>query len=518
MFLYFNKFKGIKIMNFIVSGDFLIITTIILIGTHFATFYFTKKHMKANSHVYIKQAKAKAKSLEKEADYALKEAKLKAKEYILNQQKEFDKKMLDAESEIKDRLKSLKKEEKDLNRERTQLKKLQNEYEAKIRESNRVIEKSAGLTKNEAYELIMKRVEEEAKNDMFNLIRKYEEQAKTEAENKANYILGLATTRFAGDFSAERLTNIVKLQSDDIKGRIIGKEGRNIKRLEQILGVDIIVDGTPRTITLSSFNLYRRAIAVKTLEKLIDDGRIQPARIEEIYEKVTKEFDKDTQKEGEKVVAELGLTNMHSELLKLIGKLKYRASYGQNALAHSLEVAYLAGMMSAELDGDELLARRAGLLHDIGKALTHDNGGNHVELGVEICRKYGESDIIINAIYAHHEYEEPKTVEVATVCTADKLSAGRPGARREVLENSLKRIKKIEDIAMKHDGVDSAYAVNSGRELRVIVNSHVVTDEEAYTLSKTIAKEIEFQIEKFPGDIIVNVIREKRIRSVAKSI
>ena len=350
------------------------------------------------------------------------------------------------------------------------------------------------------------------------MIRKYEERARNESEKNAQYILALATTRFAGEFGAERLVNTIKLASDDIKGRIIGKEGRNIKRLESVLGVDIIVDGTPRSITLSSFNLYRRAIAVKTLEKLIDDGRIQPARIEEIHEQVTQEFDRDIQKEGEDVVLELGIGIVNLELIKLIGKLRYRASYGQNTLSHSIEVAYLAGMMTAEIGGDEILARRAGLLHDIGKALTHDSGGNHVELGVEVCRKFGESEVVINAIYAHHEYEIAKTVEVATVCAADKLSAGRPGARREVLENSLKRIQTVEDLAIEHTGVESAYAVNSGRELRVIVNASILSDDDALQLSKTLAREIENKIEKFPGDIVVNVIREKRIKSVAKSL
>jgi ribonuclease Y len=223
-------------------------------------------------------------------------------------------------------------------------------------------------------------------------------------------------------------------------------------------------------------------------------------------------------KEGESIVSELGIGSVHSELVKLIGKLQYRASYGQNALAHSIEVAYFAGTITAELGGDETLARRAGLLHDIGKALTHDNGGNHVELGVEVCKKYGESEVVINAIYAHHEYEEAKTIEVAAVCTADKLSAGRPGARREVLENSLKRVKRIEDIALSYGGVSNAYAVNSGRELRVIVNSAEISDQDSYALSRKVAREIEEKLEKFPGDIVVNVIRESRAKAIAKSV
>ena len=501
-----------------VSTELIVLGFAILIVSHSLLFYLTRKVTKANSHIFIKQAKAKAKSIEKEASYLLKDAKIRAKEYELKHRQDFDKKIIELENEARNQLKQLNDEQKELKKEQYELKKLKNEYKKRVEEANKILEKSAGLSKDEARELIFKQVEDEEKNKLLATIRKYETRAKEEGDKRANYIIAQATTRFAGEFAAERLVNTIKLQSDDLKGRIIGKEGRNIKRLESILGVDIIVDGTPRTITLSSFNLYRRAIAVKTLEKLIDDGRIQPARIEEIYEKVIHEFDKEIQKEGENVVLDLGIGNIHPELLKLIGKLKYRASYGQNALVHSVEVAYLAGIMTAEIGGDEILARRAGLLHDIGKALTHENGGNHVDLGVEVCKKYGESEVVINAIYAHHEYEEPKSVEVATVCTADKLSAGRPGARREVLENSLKRIRKIEEIAISYDGVENAYAVNSGRELRVIIDSSLTTDEDAFQISKEIAEEIESKLEKFPGDIVVNVIREKRARSVAKSV
>jgi len=501
-----------------VSTELIVIGFVALITTHSIVFYITRKITKANSDILIKQAKTRAKSIEKEAEYRLKEAKIKAKEYELKHRQDFDQKLIELETEVNNRIKLLKEDEKRIKEEKANLEKLKREYQEKLNESYRTLERSGGLSREEARELILQQVKDEEQNRVLQIIRKYETQAKEEAEKRANYIIAQATTRFAGDFAAERLVDTIKLQSDDIKGRIIGKEGRNIKRLEAILGVDIIVDGTPRTITLSSFNLYRRAIAVKTLDRLISDGRIQPARIEEIYEKVVHEFDRSVQEEGENVVLELGIGNIHPELLKLIGRLKYRASYGQNALVHSIEVAYLAGIMTAEIGGDEILARRAGVLHDIGKALTHENGGNHVDLGVEVCRKYGESDLVINAIYAHHEYEEAKSIEVATVCTADKLSAGRPGARREVLENSLKRIHKIEEIALSYDGVESAYAVNSGRELRVIVNASSVSDNDSYRISKEIAKEIEAKLEKFPGDIVVNVIREKRARSVAKSV
>ncbi len=505
-------------MSLEINSNYLIIGVVALVLSNIITSLLTRTFVRSNSTSFLKDAKLKAKAIEKDADFILKDAKIRAKEYELQHRQDFDKILLNLENEIKEKIQNLKLDEKEILTQQNNLKKLQSEYEEKIRESNKLIEKSGGLTRDEAREIIFQKVEAEEQSRLTNLIRKYEERAKDEAEKKAQYILSLATTRFAGEFAAERLVNTIKLASDDIKGRIIGKEGRNIKRLEAILGVDIIVDGTPRSITLSSFNLYRRAIAVKTLERLIDDGRIQPARIEEIYEKVSQEFDREILKDGEDVIIELGLGVVHPELIKLVGKLRYRASYGQNALAHSIEVAYLAGMMTAEIGGDEILARRAGLLHDIGKSLTHDSGGNHVELGVEVCRKYGESEDIINGIYAHHEYEIAKTVEIATVCAADKLSAGRPGARREVLENSLKRIQMVEDIAMEHNGVEGAYAVNSGRELRVIVNSVMLSDDDALILSKQIARQIEAKIEKFPGDIIVNVIREKRIRSVAKSV
>jgi ribonuclease Y len=507
-----------QILETLSLEEFIFIEITAIIFVSYIGFLFGKNVGKGNSGLFIKQAKAKAKSIEKEAEYLLKEARVKAKEYELEHKQDFDRKILELENDAKERVKNLKIDSRNLEKEKNALQKSREDYEEKSKELYRVIEKTSKMTRLEAQEVILNQIKEEEEVLIAKTIRRYEERAKEEAEKKAGYIIAQATTRFAGEYSAERLVNTIKLNSDDIKGRIIGKEGRNIKRLEAILGVDIIVDGTPRTITLSSFNLYRRSIAVKTIEKLIEDGRIQPARIEEIYEKVVKESDKDILKEGEEILQQLGISAMHPELIKLVGRLRYRASYGQNALSHSLEVAYLSGMMTAEIGGDEVLAKRAGLLHDIGKALTHENGGNHVDLGVEVCKKYGENEVVINAIYAHHEYEEAKTIEVATVCTADKLSAGRPGARREVLETSLKRIKKIEDIALAQNGVSTAYAVNSGRELRVIVNSLDITDKDAYTMSKNIAKEIEKKLEKFPGDIVVNVIRESRMKSVAKSL
>ena len=281
------------------------------------------------------------------------------------------------------------------------------------------------------------------------------------------------------------------------------------------MGVDIIIDDTPNAILVSSFNLYRRAIATKTLELLIEDGRIQPARIEEIYEKVSQEFETSILNEGEELLAEMDIGVMHPELVKLIGKLRYRASYGQNALAHTLEVAHLAGIMAAEMGGDPILAKRAGLLHDIGKALTHDHDGNHVDLGADICNRYNEHSAVINAIYAHHGHQEIESVECGAVCAADALSAARPGARREVLESFLKRVTEIEEIASEHLGVKQAYAINAGREVRVMVNATLVNDDESILLAREIAKEIEEKVQ-YPGEIKVNVIRESRAVEFAK--
>lgn len=497
-------------------------------------FIISKKLNDRNINFYIEQAKAKAKAIEDEAKLKLQEASIKSKEASIEVKNWYEgelhrfKKEHDIKLELLQKkedilTKRLEDERESLISEKNELKrikkeiiqnlqdseKLKNRYQDKLDETLSVLEKNASLTKEEAKHFILDKVEESSRVEIAHIIRKYENEAKAEAKRKANYILAQATTRYAGDFVAERLINIVNLYDDELKGRIIGKEGRNIKALEMLLGVDIIIDDTPNAILLSSFNLYRRAIATKTLELLIEDGRIQPARIEEIFEKVTKEFEQSLIEEGENIVLDLGLNGIHPELIKLIGKLKYRASYGQNALGHSLEVAHLSGIMASEMGGDELIAKRAGLLHDIGKALTHEYSGNHVDLGAEICKRYKESEIVINAIYSHHGHEEPKTIEAACVCTADTLSAARPGARREVLESFLKRVTDIEEIANSKFGVKQVYAINAGREVRVIVNANLINDEEAILLSKEIAKEIKTNVQ-YPGEVKVNVIRELR--------
>jgi ribonuclease Y len=501
-----------------------------------AGFFISKKLNAANYEVYVAQAKAKAKTIEHEAELILKNSEVKLKEIELEARsryedkviackKEYAEKTLDVE--IKD--KANKEEFKKINKDRNEvgnLKKeaqdlyeegeiLKQEYSVKVQEALEVLERSAGLTQSEARDIVLKKVEEKSRADIAHIVRKYEEEAKQEGKRNANYILAQATTRFAGEFAAERLINVVNIKDDELKGRIIGKEGRNIKTLEMLLGVDIIIDDTPNAIILSSFNLYRRAIATKVIELLVEDGRIQPARIEGVYEKVKEDFDKSLIEEGENIIIDLGISKVHPELVKLIGRLKFRASYGQNALGHSLEVAHLAGIIAAECGGDAKLARRAGILHDIGKALTHDFAGSHVDLGAEVCKRHKEHAVVINAIYAHHGHEEAMSVESAAVCAADTLSAARPGARREVLESFLKRVTDIEEIAMSRPGVRQAYAINAGREIRVIANAKLVNDDEAMLLSKEIAEEIELKVQ-YPGEIKVNVIRETRAVGFAR--
>ncbi len=488
--------------------------------------YLWLKKSTKNKFSYIEsEAKAKAKAIEKETELLLKSAHVKIKENELEQEREFQKRVSKVDErnrtlilktkELTSKEESLKLLEKRVLEKEKQLEKLEQRKQEEIANTVDKMQHIASLTKEEAKAYILEKVEEQSRADVANIVRKYEQIAKEEGERKANYILAQATTRYAGDFAGERLINLVNLPSDEHKGRIIGKEGRNIKTLEMLLGVDIVIDETPGVILVSSFNLYRRAIATRVIEILVEDGRIHPGRIEEVHAKVEEEFEQKTYEEGENILIELGLFPMHEELVKLLGRLKYRASYGQNALAHTLEVAKLARVMAAEMGGDEKLALRAGLLHDIGKALTQDMGGSHVDIGVELCRKHGEHPTVINAIYAHHGYEEPDSVESAAVCAADKLSAARPGARREVLESFTKRVKEVEDIALSKEYVTQAYAINAGREIRVFVNAQKMNDNETVLLSKEIAKEIEEKVQ-YPGEIKVNVIRETRAVNYAK--
>ncbi|MFA5215608.1 ribonuclease Y [Sulfuricurvum sp.] len=503
-------------------------------------FLISKKISSAHFDLYLEQAKAKAKAIDNEAQMMLERASIRSREIEKEAEKKYNeayeqvkKDLIDRENKVQqsehdyerfrqneqERLANerLAVENKRLNVERNEraLEKLKDDYRQKSEQMKVIVEHRAGLSVQEAKTILLEQTRESARLELAREVRELEEQSKEQLRRKAYYILAQATSRFAGEYAAERLISVIHLDDDELKGRIIGKEGRNIKTLEMVSGVDIIIDETPNAIIVSSFNLYRRAIATRTIELLIQDGRIQPARIEEVYQKVCDEFEEAILREGEDVIFDLGITGMHMELVKLIGRLKYRSSYGQNALAHTLEVAHLAGIMAAEMGGDSKLARRAGLLHDIGKTLTQENGGSHVDIGADLCRRYGEDPVVINAIYAHHGHEEIKSIECAAVCAADTLSAARPGARREVLESFLRRVSEIEEIATQKAGVKQAYAINAGREVRVIVSALSVNDDETALIAREIADEISQKVQ-FPGEIKVNVIRESRVTEYAR--
>ena len=500
-------------------------STITAILGALASYLFVKNDNKKQFKHYETQAKAKASAIEHEAENYLHEAKIEIKEQEVALEREFQKRVLSVEKQkaelvhgiksLNSKKRAISKLERELEKKESYIERLENKKQKEIDNTILLLEKSAEMTKDEAKSYLLKQVEEQSQLELAQLVRKYEKQAHKDAKQRANYILSQAVTRYAGEFAGERLINIVNLPSDEHKGRIIGKEGRNIKSLEYLLGVDIIIDETPGVIIVSNFNLYRRAIATRTIELLIEDGRIHPGRIEEVHAKVKKEFRQKVIEDGENIVVELGLYPMAEELMELLGRMRYRASYGQNALAHTLEVARLASLIAVEMDGDPKLALRAGLMHDIGKALTQEIGGNHVDLGAEVCKRHNEHPTVINAIYAHHGHAEPDSVESAAVCAADALSASRPGARREVLESFTKRVKEIEEIACKEQGVVDAYAINAGREIRIFVDAKKVTDNQLALLSKKIAKEIEKKVQ-YPGEIKVNVIREKRNIAYAK--
>jgi ribonuclease Y len=490
-----------------------------------AVYAYIRKDRRRQFRHYETEAKARASAIVYEAEKILQKANIYIKEREVELEKKFQSRILEVEKQkaelnlemeaLNSKKRRLAKVSRDLENKERYLNKLEEKKRSYIQKSIDILENVGGMTKEEIRQKLFKQVEEQSQLEMAQIIRKYERQAHHDAKKKADYIISQAVTRYAGEFAGERLINIVNLPSDDHKGRIIGKDGRNIKSLEQLLGVDIIIDENPGTIIISNFNLYRRAIATRTIEILVKDGRIHPGRIEEVYEKVQDEFEQKILEEGENIVVELGLLPMADELMRLLGRMKYRASYGQNALAHTLEVAKLASIMAAEMGGDPKLALRAGLLHDIGKALTQEVGGSHVELGAEVCKRHNEHPTVVNAIYAHHGHMEPDSIESAAVCAADTISASRPGARREVLESFVNRVKEVEDIAREQIGVKEAYAINAGRELRVFVDSFKVSDEEMSVISKTIAKEIENRV-KYPGEIRVTAIREKREISYAR--
>ena len=402
-----------------------------------------------------------------------------------------------------------------LAQKRSELDKKELELKAKIDSIIEELEKVASMTTSEAKTELMKRVEEKSAQEIAQFLKTQEEEAKAKANDYARNLLGIAIQKYSQDVACEHTVSTVALPSDDLKGRIIGREGRNIRALEQLTGVDLIIDDTPEVITVSCFDPIRREIARRSLETLIKDGRIQPGRIEEVIEKVKNELDETIRKAGEQAIFSLGLNRMNRDLVALIGRLKYRTSYGQNVLQHSMEVAYLAGIMAAELGLDQNLARRAGLLHDLGKALDFEIEGSHIEIGVRFAKKYGENPVVINAIASHHGDVPADNVISNLVAAADTLSAARPGARSETLENYIKRIEQLETISKEFEGVSNAYAIQAGREIRVMVVPEKVDDVRAYKIAKDIKDKIEAEL-TYPGQIKVTVIREVRANELAK--
>ncbi len=466
---------------------------------------------------------------EKRAEAIKKERLLEAKEEILRQRNESESELKERRAEVTRMERRLTQKEETLDHKSEVLDRKTEALEEKVRENEelktritaalgeqqRVLEELAGLTAEEAKEELIERVEGEVKHELAQRLDELDAQFKDEAETKARNILSLAIQRCATDHVAESTISVVQIPSEEMKGRIIGREGRNIQKLETLTGVELIIDDTPEAITLSGFDPVRREVARLTLERLIADGRIHPARIEETVEKCRREVETVVKQAGERATYEVGIPNLHPDLVKLLGRLRYRTSYGQNVLKHSIEVAFLAGIMAEELGVDAATAKRAGLLHDLGKAFPHDVEGTHVELGVGVARKYKESRDVIHAIEAHHNDVEPQTVIAILVQAADAISASRPGARREDLENYIKRLEKLEEIAKGFEGVEKAFAIQAGRELRVMVKPEDVTDEGMKLIAREMAKKIQDEV-KYPGQIKVNLIRESRAVDYAK--
>lgn len=409
----------------------------------------------------------------------------------------------------------LERKEDELRQLEQQARRLYDEANALKEEQRKELERIAGLAREEARAMLMQQVEQETRAELAQMMREWEAEARAQAERKARHIIGMAIERCAADYVAETTVSVVELPSDDMKGRIIGREGRNIRTFEAITGVDLIIDDTPEAVVVSCFDPIRREKARLALEKLVSDGRIHPARIEEMYEKASREVEERIREAGEQTVYEVGIRGLHPELVRLLGRMAYRTSYGQNALKHSIEVAKLAAIMAAELNADVEVAKRAGLLHDIGKAVDRELEGTHLTIGMDLLRRYGESEEVIHAMSCHHGDFEPQTVEAVLVTAADALSAARPGARRESLESYIMRLQKLEEIADSFEGVEKAYAIQAGRELRIIVKPDRINDIEAYTLAKDISKQIQEQVQ-YPGQIKVVVIRETRAVDYAR--
>ena len=474
------------------------------------------------SREIIDEALKVAETKKKEALLEAKEENLKAKNELEKETRErraeiqrYERRVLSKEENLDKKAEAMERKESSLASREDSLKKRTAEVEELFAKEQEELEKISGLTSDQAKEYLLKSVEADVKHDTAKLIKELETRAKEEADKKAKEYVVTAIQRCASDHVAETTVSVVQLPSDEMKGRIIGREGRNIRTLETMTGVELIIDDTPEAVVLSGFDPVRREVARIALERLIVDGRIHPARIEEMVEKAQKEVENMMREEGEAAALEVGIHGIHPELVKLLGKMKFRTSYGQNALKHSIEVAQLSGLLASEIGVDVRLAKRAGLLHDIGKSVDHEMEGSHVQLGSELCKKYKESATVINAVESHHGDVEPTSLISCIVQAADTISAARPGARRETLETYTNRLKQLEDITNSFKGVDKSFAIQAGREVRIMVVPEQVSDDDMVLMAREISKKVESELE-YPGQIKVNVIRESRVTDYAK--
>lgn len=497
------------------------------------TYMVSQKRFQKNTDEKIGSAEDRARTIideaVKTAETKKREALLEVKEESIKTKNELDREIKDRRAEIQRNERRVEQKEANLDKKLEAIERREQSFAAKEEDIRRQraevaklneeriqeLERISGLTSEQAKEYLLKTVEEDVKHDTAKMVKEMETRAKEEASKKAKEYVVNAIQKCAADHVAETTISVVQLPNDEMKGRIIGREGRNIRTLETMTGVDLIIDDTPEAVILSGFDPIRREVARIALEKLIVDGRIHPARIEEMVEKAQKEVENMIREEGEAATLEVGVHGIHPELVRLLGRMKFRTSYGQNALKHSIEVAQIAGLLAAEIGVDVRVAKRAGLLHDIGKAVDHEMEGSHIQLGVALCRKYKESATVINAVEAHHGDVEPQTLIACLVQAADTISAARPGARRETLETYSNRLKKLEDITNSFKGVDKSFAVQAGREVRIMVVPEQVSDADMILMARDISKQIEAELE-YPGQIKVNVIRESRVTDYAK--
>lgn len=514
-------------------GSVIIAVVITLLVTAVVVYFVTTAYYKKVTEAKIGNADEKAREIideaVKTAETKKREAMLEAKEESIRVKNDLDKEVKERRAEIGRSERRIVQKEENLDKKLEAIEKREAGFAAKEEEINRQkaqvaklneervkeLERISGLTSEQAKDYLLKTVEEDVKIDTAKLIKEMEHKAKEEADKKAKEYVVTAIQKCAADHVAETTISVVQLPNDEMKGRIIGREGRNIRTLETLTGVDLIIDDTPEAVILSGFDPIRREVARIALEKLIVDGRIHPARIEEMVEKAQKEVETMIREEGEAATLEVGVHGIHPELVRLLGRMKFRTSYGQNALKHSIEVAQLSGLLAAEIGIDVRTAKRAGLLHDIGKSVDHDMEGSHIQIGVDLCRKYKESPIIINAVEAHHGDVEPESLIACIIQAADTISAARPGARRETLETYSNRLKQLEDISNGFKGVEKSFAIQAGREIRIMVVPEQISDADMVLLARDISKQIEAELE-YPGQIKVNVIRESRVTDYAK--